>query len=622
MLRLRTNIIPKAIVKSSSSYLIRKFPSLYYSTNIIVPETNIETTDIQGVNKELPTENTKTTNASIPWYLELVKQQNERESVLASTEEPIIFPKDSPESLVRIANFLSKEQGLKNILIFDMRNSDVVTSKIADIMVIATAKSIKHCQGTYVELNRLIKQEFSHVAYLEGNINANDEKKRKKRLLRRTNLGGVWNVNKRNVNTFESNEAWYMVDTKTDNIFVNILTEKRRTELNLEELYSPKDEKQKWAKNVLNETKNENFDDLLEVREENNVLSGLRRLAQQRRSFSTFTRQLKPENKSGSKTLNENVSRNIEHLLLNQRFKEFEEKIKSNKDIVTDNSQASEGLECIHRSLQSVLANGSTTKISIDDWVNAFNAVWPVYLPTGSASFWSQRFAFLKLLVSNQKDIRLTKVFIEEYFKLKSYYNEEITVDEIINFLRLMDKLKDSQAKVHTKKILDYVNVVICDFLELFVGSKMELRIINNSEILKLILSSMINNEERLVSFMRTIDFLSLRSHLSENSFHVIIDTLATNKLWGELFSFWNHRVGTDIKYGKDKRPWCYYIKTISESSDKSVIQKFIVDGSLLWILRYGVEITPDLRKEINDLFNIADPDDTQFKYQKAQFGL
>ena len=622
MLRFRPNVIPKTIGRYASSYLIRTTPILYYSTNIDVGEMNTETTKAQAENTEFPHENIETANSSIPWYLQLAKQENEREAILASTEEPIIFPKDSPESLIRISNFLSKEQGLKDVLVFDMRNSDMVTSKMADIMVIATAKSIKHCQNTYVELNKLIKQEFSQVAYLEGNINPNDEKKRKKRLLRKTNLGGVWNVNKRNVNSFESNEAWYMVDTKTDNIFVNILTEQRRAELNLEELYSPKDEKYKWTKMVVNEEKSENFDELLEVTEENNVLSGLRRLAQQRRSFSTFTKQLNTENEFKVKIVEKLANTNIEPLLVNQNFKEFEEKIKSNKLILTDHKEAVATLECIKRSLQRVITDDNTTQIPVDKWISIFNTVWPVYLPEESSPFWKQRYEFLKLIVLNQKDIRLTSIFNEEYFKLKLYYNEDITIDEILNFLRLMNNLKDFQAKIHTKKILKYVNIVVCDFLELFVGSEMESKIINNSEILKLILSSMINNDERLISFMRVLDFLSMRSHLSENSFHAIIDTLADNRLWGELFSFWNDRVGMDIKYGKDKRPWCYYIKKISESSDISVMQKFIGDGSLLWILRYGVEVTPELKKEIHNLFTIVDPDNNQFKYQRTQFDL
>ena len=622
MLRFRTNFIPKIIGRYTSNYLTRTVPVLYYSTNVNINSTTTETEKIQTINNKPSGEVPNTVNSSIPWYLQLAKQESEREAVLASNEEPIVFPDNSPESLIRISNFLAKEQGLKDILIFDMRNGDLVTSKMADIMVIATAKSIKHCQSTYVELNKLIKQEFSHVAYLEGNINPNDEKKRKKRLLRKTNLGGVWKVNKRNVNSFESNEAWYMVDTKTDNIFVNILTEQRRSELNLEELYSPKDEKHKWTKKFVSETKTEDVDELLEVTEENNVLSGLRRLAQQRRSFSTFSRQLNAATAFKSKMVEKLANTNIEPLLVNQNFEEFEEKVRSNRLILTDYREAAAGLERIKRSLQRVITDENDVHIAVNDWVHAFNTIWPVYLPNESSPFWKQRYEFLKLIVSNQKDIREASIFNEEYFKLKLYYNEEITMDEIIGFLRLINNQKDYQAKIHTKKVLKYVNVVICDFLELFIGSNMEAKIINNSEILKLILSSMINNNERLVSFMRVIDFLSMRSHLSECSFHAIIDTLAKNKLWGELFSFWNGRVGVGIKFGKDKRPWNYYIKTISESSDIAIIQKFIGDGSLLWILRYGVEVTPELRKGIHNLFTIVDPDNKQFKYQRAQFDL
>ncbi|SMN19154.1 similar to Saccharomyces cerevisiae YMR098C ATP25 Mitochondrial protein required for the stability of Oli1p (Atp9p) mRNA and for the Oli1p ring formation [Maudiozyma saulgeensis] len=628
MLKLRTSYLPQLLRKYNSVYFRQSIGStiLQYSTDSnpsnqltnSLTESNVMEDDI---NIPLLKQNRDNSETNIPWYLQVTKQKEQREAALISKQQEIKFPDNAPQSLFRICNFLSREQGLKDILVFDMRNSDMVTSKMADLMVIATAKSIKHCQNTYVELNKLIKQEFSKMAYLEGNINQNDERKRKKRLLRKNNLGGVWNTNKRNVNTFESNEAWYMIDTRTDNVFVNILTEQRRAELNLEELYAPEHEKHLWTSKLTTKSKTEEPDELLEVTEENNVLSGLRRLAEQRRHYSTHSRQYSTSSNVTSKTINEVTLKHLQEALYSQSFEEANDILDSSL-YVSNSETLSPILKHINDSLVKVSTPGKAD-IDMEGWINIFDKVWPLYIPPDNKQLWDLRFKFLSILTTSHPSVIAMKIFIEEYFKLKMYSNIDITIYEINEFLKLtIAKARSLQSRNGSAKILQKENAVADTLLQLFVGTKLETQIMHNPEILELLLKTMVmNNRSRLNSFHRVIEYLSAIPQLPQSTMITIIDILSRHKLWNELFKFWKTR-SERIQFGNDKRPWDHLLKVIIESKNPYIIEKFITDGGLLWILRYGVDISDERKRIIQSMFKIVDPDNKKFKYQSAQFNL
>ncbi|CAB4254436.1 similar to Saccharomyces cerevisiae YMR098C ATP25 Mitochondrial protein required for the stability of Oli1p (Atp9p) mRNA and for the Oli1p ring formation [Maudiozyma barnettii] len=628
MLRLRTSYIPQLLGKYGSVYFKQSTISLAacYTTDSntkdqSVPESTGSTISKDEIINTSLKQNEVNYENSIPWYLQMTKQKEQRESLLASTQQEIEFPNNSPQSLIKICNFLAKEQGLKDILVFDMRNSDMVTSKMADLMVVATAKSIKHCQNTYVELNKLIKQEFSNMAYLEGNINRNDERKKKKRLLRRNNLGGVWNVNKRNINTFESNEAWYMVDTRTDNIFVNILTDQRRAELNLEELYSPENEKHLWTPKLTSKSKTGESNELLEVSEENNVLSGLRRLAEQRRHYSTYSRQYSTSSRRTSKAINGEILKNLQESLHSQDFEKANIVLNSSISVFKTET-LNPILQCINDTLLLINSTG-ISNVNMEDWVNIFDKAWPLNSASVNKELWDLRFGFLETLASSQPSITSMKIFIENYFKLKLYSNADITVHEITEFMKLtVARANSLQSRNGNRKLLRKENILFDSLLKLFVGTKLETRIMHNPEVLDLILRSMVmNHSSRLDSFPRVIRYLSMIPQLSQSTIISIIDILSRHKLWNELFKFWEER-SEKIQFGNDTRPWNHYLKAIVDSKNPYVIDKFISKGHLLWILRYGVEISDEHKQIIRNMLNIVDPNNKKFKYQSAQFNL
>lgn len=91
-----------------------------------------------------------------------------------------------------------------------------------------------------------MKHEFCSSAYVEGNFNERQESRRKRRLARKSNLSKLLGRSSECSAKDLNSEAWYMIDCRVDGIFVNILTQRRRNELNLEELYAPENEKSKF----------------------------------------------------------------------------------------------------------------------------------------------------------------------------------------------------------------------------------------------------------------------------------------------------------------------------------------------------------------------------------------
>ena len=590
-----------------------------YSSNTQVP---LETTPIKKDTQtpEPPTNEitANKTDATLPWYLQMTQLKEERDLVKANEQVNIKFPPNSPQSLEQMCNFLAKEQGMKDIVIFDMRNQDVLTSKMADFMVIATAKSIKHCQSTFLELNKLIKRDYNQFAYLEGNINQNEEKKRKKRMLRKNNLGGVWNVNKRNINTHDSNEAWYMIDTRTDNIFVNILTEQRRTELNLEELYAPENEKSEWSNQNTTIPQKQSSNDLLDVNDENNVLAGLRRLAEQRRQYSTSSRHYSIITRVSNIKLTEQITK----LLKNKDFDTCGKLIL--KELDTPNSVKNlDILIATKNSLVNELSHSSEEPVDIKSWMQTFDLAWPLSLPEDENEFWMVRNEFLKLLAFSQNNMVGMRLFTNEYFKVKMYHNSKISMGEINTFLSLsVSKLRKIKSKRSGTKTLKNQNKTISDFLDLFIGHRLESQILRNPKTLELLLETMIYDQEtRLVSMPRTINHLSSIPQLPEQVIESIISILSSNNLWPELFKFWKER-SSRIVDGQDKRPWLQFLQAVTKCDDQNILAAFIENGNLLWLLRYRINITPEMSNELKVLFSKADPENIAFKYQRAQFNL
>lgn len=200
---------------------------------------------------------------SKPWYLNVV------ESKAKATDSPFIkaiaFPETKvPSSVKKISSYLNDKLAITDIIVFDTKHSNATTSiqRMADFVLIGSVKSFKHLQNSNDELIKFVKNEFGQFPKSEGLVTSGILKRRQKRIGRKTNIGKLAAV--------ENNDSgWCLIDSRVDGLFINILTDQRRKELNLEELYCRQDEMEKYVKREETE---------LKVSEEDDVLLGLRKL--------------------------------------------------------------------------------------------------------------------------------------------------------------------------------------------------------------------------------------------------------------------------------------------------------------------------------------------------------
>lgn len=536
-----------------------------------------------------------------PWYLSMV-DRDISQNLSAVENEYINLPDESPESLLKITKYLKGEMGLKDILIFDLKEKksgdyNTAVTKISDFVIIATARSAKHCQSTFVQLNAMLKQTFKSVAYVEGNVNSKEERKKFKRMARKSNLGKSWGANSGTTSTgfAKDSEAWFMIDCNVDKIFVNILTERRRGELNLEELYAPESERDKYQLRQKSTATQPKDDNLLQVGEENNVLSGLRRLAYQRRQYSTSS----PINTEPTK---EHFKDFLKKALNEKNFEEAHSIIKQSQEL-----ESLSLLQTITDSLANV--NVTTDAINeIDKWQDIFEYCWPLPLPMETSfQYWSLRMKFLKMLnVANPQLYPCSKI-IDDYLIRKKTSGFYLSSDDLLQYLQLVkinlnliqggnywDLLKSNENIVKALKVFN------------------ELNLANDHIIVSMLLKLMVmenNTSIKLHSLYEVIDFLCCqRDNLSSNVIVAVLETLASVKDWNKFFQFWEVGI-KGVVPGQDYRPWSKFIRIILNSNDIELMQKLIEEGHLLWIKRNEVEITNDLIEQLRKLFRRSDYD-------------
>ncbi|CAI4048256.1 Atp25p SKDI_13G2280 [Saccharomyces kudriavzevii IFO 1802] len=555
----------------------------YYSTKStnIKPEENITT----KISPSTPLET--------PWYLRIVNEQKELmesgKKAGSTTDETVELPEASPNSLKQIAYFLIGKLGLTDFSVFDLRNNDPnsvsAVNKLGDFMIICTARSTKHCHNSFLELNKLLKRKFSSVAYVEGNFNERQESRRKKRLARKSNLsklsGRSSDGSPRGINT----EAWYMIDCHVDGIFVNILTQKRRNELNLEELYAPEDEKFKFRKSELNNGfTNSRIDD---ISADNNILLGLRRLAQQRRGYST------------------NTSSELNYLRRSLQKQDFEEASRIIHNNPLNEEHNIHSLQLIKDTLEGII--GQEKDVDVAQWKFFFDKHSGLRTVKQSAMYWPLRLKFAILLNKANSQLYSDRVFLRDYLLLKKSLGQELTREDLISLLKIVLKTEHSS---HSYFNLVKRNRVVVRALTLFKGLQSEIdgSIVYDEQVISLLLDTMITDERvKLRSLYEVIDHIcqTFGDKLTSSMVISILQSLAKIKDWIKLVQVWE-TIAPVAEENRDTRPWNEFINIINQSGDSHVISKILNDGHLLWIKRLNVELTPELRNSIRDLLRTA----------------
>lgn len=522
----------------------------------------------------------------IPWYLRI-----EDDSLRNLNEQPkdktVIMPENAPNSLLQIIKNLKDKLAMRDIVIFDLkqqRETDESNHRLksCDYVIICTALSPKHCDKTFVEINKLLKNQYKVNGYVEGNMNPNDEKKRLKRLARKTNLGKA-NLKKSNVNVNDE-DSWYMVDCKVDRIFLNILTASRRSELNLEELYAPNDEKYVYTNKISSSPGETNMRSYMNnVADEDNILAALRNLAQQRRKYST-----------------NHMETPLCNYLMKQNFKAVDNLLKDDQKLKL------ELLPLAVRAMEQLKDAKKNEDINVIGFLNLIKRNTPLQL-CKIPNFWDNYRSFLILLFEIDPTRYGSRSLEKDYFGAKRSLGETLTSNDLDFLVELVQ---------NKSKKKDYWNLVkenneIIKVLELF----NEDIIFSDANLAKLLKTLEYTNEKiKLHSFYEVVNFLvdKFDREIPPQTLNEIMKILINCGDIKYLIKLWQIKLG--YRPGEyDNRPWVNLIHLILESSNENLIKIIIENGILLDMKRSNIIISKELRDCLISFFLKVDPDNLKY---------
>lgn len=204
-------------------------------------------------------------SGSIPWYLQVQQPTLGTQSVQQRQELPPI-PENSPAMLKDLLQFLSIDAGLDDLTLLDLRGRDPPPALGTNvIMIIGTARSLKHLNVSADRCCRWLRSTYKLRPHADGLLGRNELKIKLRRKARRaqakSKLGLEADTTDDGITTGwicvnagvvedprgqrqqpakdESFEGFGVVGGGT-RIVVQMFTEERRAEINLEELWGAK----------------------------------------------------------------------------------------------------------------------------------------------------------------------------------------------------------------------------------------------------------------------------------------------------------------------------------------------------------------------------------------------
>lgn len=527
------------------------------------------------------------TQENKPWYLNVpeVKDTDNNSPFIT----PITFPSTPvPHSVKIISEHLNDKLAVTNIIVFDTAHSNTTTSihSMAKYVIIGTVRSFRHLQSCNDELVKFVKTEFGCIPKSEGLITSGILKKRQRRINRKTNIGKVTKKE-------QDESGWCLIASNVDGVFINIMTEERRNELNLEELYCPPEDMEQYQKKQ-QEQQAKSF-----VDEEDNVLLGLRKLMMKntKRYYSTAA-----EN-STSVTLEEALT--IQDLKAASNLLQQEPKP--------------------YLTITSVLGSLPTLiEIDTKGWVELFNQATST-LHHLDEEYWSSRFKFFQLLYLSKTNNLLNSeqrkngdvislnqelnYFINDFFRFKQTMLYQPTREELIKFIQICNHYTNMQPNYNG---LMSANFWITRALKSYQYNDPEA--VHDPRVVRLLLSSMHKDTSNLNALYEYIHLITNEfklNHLSDNIIKEIIGALVETANWAVLFRFWNHCL---IEFGGDSGLWAFFLKSLLEKNDPYILAQLMEKGNLIWIHRAKVEINPELKKVLVELFDKFDNRYTNLK--------
>ncbi|KAG9768057.1 hypothetical protein KCU88_g7311, partial [Aureobasidium melanogenum] len=129
-------------------------------------------------------------SSSIPWYLQVEEPTPPAPiSPLLALQEIPPLPADPPAILQPILEHLSVQIGLDNLVLLDLRHLDPPPALGANlIMVIGTARSVKHLNVSADRFCRWVRKEYKLRPYADGLLGRNELKLKLRRKARKMKL--------------------------------------------------------------------------------------------------------------------------------------------------------------------------------------------------------------------------------------------------------------------------------------------------------------------------------------------------------------------------------------------------------------------------------------------------
>ncbi|OGM40271.1 hypothetical protein ABOM_010826 [Aspergillus bombycis] len=185
----------------------------------------------------------------VPWYLQ--EDMPASESQISSRDQIPDLPADPPAILSPFLDYVFKDLGLDELKLIDLRGLETPPALGANvIMIIGTARSVKHLNVSADRLCRWLRSNYKLSPYADGLLGRNELKIKLRRKARRARL---------------ASRSGAMFDDKDDGIttgfgtvgrgtriVVQIFTEEKRAEVDLESLWQgtldrAEREKQKYS---------------------------------------------------------------------------------------------------------------------------------------------------------------------------------------------------------------------------------------------------------------------------------------------------------------------------------------------------------------------------------------
>lgn len=605
-------IVPNFSLKAS----VLAYPIIYRNVRFNQTETlAAATTDGKSNSKNEPRDSTleklsKNKGESfLPWYVTLANNELKMNKQFLNSDTKnkgatIKYPASSPEELRNICQFLQEQLDMQDILIFDMKDRGNEIKSVgsnSDIMVLATAKSSRHCTKAAQLIREYLKHNFEVIPKAEGLINKEIRKKELKRLLRKPG-----SVSSKNIKTGVKDEDWVLIDSKIKNIFINLFTENRRKHLNLEHLYASENEKCMYERDANEVTGMDKSSSINFISPNDNILSGLRRLANQNRRYSTS---------ATSHHVTDTKYDFIQHLS-NQKYQDIKNIFANNKS--TDNDKNMKILEDFKQDLSLI---DSTMPISSQALVTFLDNYFPPSKFENSETYWTIRRDIICLLATRVSGLKPLTFYEKHSFLYKSANSGKLTSEDLLEYFKLTSYVIENRKKklLNTPRqgllnnTLVLINQITGNILFNYQQVSDIKSALSNEEVGLLLVHSMyVNSEFKLRTIHNTIATLLhlVKTKPSSTLIIEILEVLKEIESWPHFFKVWNSLAPKYIET-PDKRPWGDFVRIITASNNKQMMYE-VASEQLLWFKRYKNNISsfPGFEKNVKKLYQSLDPND------------